>query len=81
MKTAKQLLCLYIGQDFRRLNNIFDHFFDRLRYTLMHAYRFIMYGKRFSTRYSRAFGVRVGIVKVGENFSEALLVFDSCGIP
>lgn len=47
----------------------------------MHAYRFIMYGKRFSTRYSRAFGVRVGIVKVGENFSEALLVFDSYGIP
>jgi hypothetical protein len=33
VKTAKQLLCLYIGQDFRRLNNIFDHSFDRLRYT------------------------------------------------
>ena len=45
------------------------------------SYKFIIYGKGFSTRYSRAFGVRVGIVKVGENFSEALLVFDSCGIP
>ena len=47
----------------------------------MHPYRFIIYGKVFPTYYSRAFVVRVGIVKVGENFSEALLVFNGYGIP
>ncbi len=35
-----------------------------------------MYGKEFSTHHSRAFGV-----KVGENFSEVLLVFNGYGIP
>jgi len=45
------------------------------------SYRLIIYDNGFFTHYSRAFGVNVGIVKVGENFSETLLVFNVCEIP
>jgi len=44
------------------------------------SYMFIIHGKGFSTHYSRSINVRGGIVKVGEDFSEATLVLDAYGI-
>ena len=45
------------------------------------SYKLIIYGRGFSTHYSPAFGVNVGIVKVGENLSGNLRVFNVCEIP
>jgi hypothetical protein len=42
---------------------------------------FIIHGKGLSTHYPHFVSVRVGIVKVGEKFSEAPLVLDAYGIP
>ena len=41
---------------------------------------FIIHGKGFSARYLHSISVMFGVVKVGEEFSEALLVFDAYGI-
>jgi hypothetical protein len=38
---------------------------------------FIIYDKGLSTHYPRSISVRFGIVKVGEDFSEAPLVLDA----
>jgi hypothetical protein len=42
---------------------------------------FIIHDKGLSTHYPHSIGVRFGIVKVGEDFSEAPLVLDAYGIP
>ena len=44
------------------------------------SYTLIIHEKVFSTRYLRSINVSVGIVEVGEDFSEAPLVLDDYGI-